>query len=103
MIPPSQLRFDGFTMNTNDLEISSNDHAMCPSAWLRVHFQIPDSWNAPEKVTAWLEKNCKHKWRTYHYYNPKKKDENYIMVVRFENKDDALLFKLMGGHQAWQS
>ena len=71
-------------------------------SWTRVQFPIPDGWEGSKKIQEWLEENCPGRWSTYSYQNPKSKSGENIMVIRFENKNDALMFKLKDGHKAWQ-
>ena len=70
--------------------------------WTRTQFNIPDSYDAAKAVEMWLIEHCPGRWQAYHYVSPKGKGEDQVMVVRFEDKNDALMFKLRGGHQAWQ-
>ena len=51
----------------------------------------------------WMKDNTPGKWQAYSYSNPKGKAQDYIMVVRFMDKNDALMFKLRGGHQSWET
>lgn len=71
--------------------------------WTRVQFNIPDSWESIKKVQDWLRENNPGQWASYCYQHPKsRKTNDHTMVVRFQDKNDALMFKLRGGHQAWQ-
>jgi len=74
---------------------------MNPS-WTRVLFTIPNGWDASEAIKDWMASNTPGEWQAYTYQNPKGKSNDYIMVVRFQDKNDALMFKLRGGHQAWE-
>lgn len=71
--------------------------------WTRTQFAIPDTYNAPRAIEAWLGENCPGRWAAYSYQDPKGKGEDHVMVVRFEDKNDALMFKLRGGHQAFEN
>lgn len=74
-----------------------------PASWQRVQFNIPNGHTSAQAVEEWLKTNCPSDWTSYNYSDPKSKNHyERVMVVRFENKDDALLFKLRGGHQAWE-
>jgi hypothetical protein len=53
-------------------------------------------------VREWLVSNCGGDWREHHFSDPRSKNNELTMIVKFENRDDALMFKLRGGHQAWQ-
>lgn len=103
MQPPVSLKFDGLECTVDQLLQSKTRRFPTPGGWTRVHFIIPDNYEAPQKVDAWLSKNCPSKWASYNYTDPKNKKHDIIMVVRFESKDDALLFKLRGGHQCWMT
>jgi hypothetical protein len=71
-------------------------------SWTRVQFEVPDAHEASKAVEAWLTGNCSSGWETYQYQSPRGKNSEHIMVVKFENRDEALMFKLRGGHQAWE-
>lgn len=98
---PSSLQFTDFEVATEVLFRRATNGPMNPS-WTRVQFPIPDNWEAHLAVQKWLNDNTPSKWTSYHYHNPKGKKQDYMMVVRFENKNDALMFKLRGGHQAYE-
>lgn len=102
MIPPISIKFDDIEIPTSSITRTLSNKAPCPASWLRVQFPIPDPWDAPTKVEEWLNENCPNGWRSYHYQNPKNQSSEHIMVVRFEDKNDAIFFKLRGGHQAWE-
>lgn len=95
------------TIKFTDLEISPLDlqglgrQGIIPSSWARVQFPIPNDWSKLEKVSKWLTENTSDDWGTYNFYADSKAQER-IMVVKFKDKNDALMFKLRGGHQCWQ-
>lgn len=102
MEKPTNLIFTDFEVPVNRLFRRSQQGPM-NLTWTRTQFTIPDSYEAPKKVEEWLSENTPGRWATYSYQNPKSKNSDYVMVVRFEDKNDALMFKLRGGHQAWES
>lgn len=102
--PPSTVEFEGLSLPVSDvIRAKGNSTGPVPSTWQRVSFPVPDGYTCARAVEEWLAQNCPNKWAAYHYNNPKQKaSADRIMVVRFEDKNDALLFKLRGGHQAWE-
>lgn len=71
--------------------------------WTRVRFTIPNGYDAPQAVSDWLADNTPGRFDVWFYQDPKSRDGEYRMVVNFEDKNDALMFKLRGGHQAWEN
>lgn len=101
METPQSLVFTDFEIPLDQLF----QHAKGPMnlSWTRVQFLIPDGWNAPQVIQKWMTDNTPGDWQAYHYSNPKGKDNDFVMVVRFRDKNDALMFKLRGGHQAHEA
>lgn len=100
---PEFVEFEGITVSAPAL-LRSQRKQVGPitKSWSRTSFPLPDAYNAPKHVEAWLEENCKGNWSTFNYGNPKAKDYSQIMVVRFEDLNDALFFKLRDGHRSWE-
>lgn len=102
MEQPANISFTDLEVTTSSLLQAGHSGPM-KLDWTRVQFILPDSWDAGKKVQDWLRDNCPGIWQAYSYQHPKhKKTGEHLMVVRFEDKNDALMFKLRGGHQAWQ-
>lgn len=102
MDKPTSITFTDFEVPLDTILRHSQQGPM-DLRWTRTQFTIPDGYDAPRAVEAWLVENCPGRWQTYHYHSPKGRDDGYSMVVRFEDKNDALMFKLRGGHQAWDA
>lgn len=101
METPDSLTFTDFEIPLDQL--FQHERGPMNLAWTRVQFTVPDGWQAPQAVQQWLRENTPGKWQAYSYSNPKGKAQDYIMVVRFKDKNDALMFKLRGGHQSWEA
>jgi len=102
MQKPTSLKFTDFEIPAD--RINARFHAGPMNlTWIRTQFSIPDGYDAPRKVEQWLEQNAANRWATYSYQSPKGKAHDFVMVVRFEDRNDALMFKLRGGHQAWEN
>jgi len=101
METPTNLQFTDFDVSIETLFRRALTGPM-NRAWTRVEFSVPDAWEANKAVEKWLTENTPGRWATTHYSNPRSKENSYTMVVRFEDKNDALMFKLRGGHQAWE-
>lgn len=102
MEKPINLTFTDFEVPVEQIFRRAHQGPM-NTTWTRTQFSVPDGFEAPRKVEEWIIRNTPGRWASYSYQNPKDKRHDYIMVVRFEDKNDALLFKLRGGHQAWES
>jgi hypothetical protein len=102
METPTSIQFTDFEISTDVLFRRAHSGPMNPS-WTRVQFPISNNWDDHIEVEKWLGENTPGKWASYHYQNPKGKKHDFTMIVRFENKNDALMFKLRGGHQAWEN
>ena len=101
MEKPTSLSFTDFEVPVSDL-LSRNDMGPMNLGWTRVQFTMPDDYDAPKHVETWLRENCPGEWQAYRHPNLRGKTNDYVMVVRFENKNDALMFKLRDGHKAWE-
>lgn len=101
MEKPVNISFTDFEIPVEVLFRKTSQGPMNLS-WTRTQFAVPDGYEAPKAVETWLVENCPGRWATYSYQSPKGKGGDYIMVVRFEDKNDALMFKLRGGHQAYE-
>jgi hypothetical protein len=70
-------------------------------SWVRVEIDLPNPYDNAKKICEWLEKNVTKHWASYDYKRSGKKTE-HKMVLYFEDVNDALFFKLRGGHKAWE-
>lgn len=101
MEKPTVLSFTDFEIPTDRLVQSQFSGPINPK-WTRVQFKISDAYEACQRVEEWLKNNCPGRWSAYAYSDPKSRNYESIMVVRFEDKNDAIMFKLRDGHQSWQ-
>jgi murein tripeptide amidase MpaA len=103
MIQPNIVEFEGASVNVQSvLRPAYRSVGPVSSSWVRASFEVPDGYTAPRHVDEWLRENCKANWTSVHFHNPRNKDHRHTMVVRFEDRNDALLFKLRDGHKAWE-
>lgn len=102
MEKPTSVKFTDFEIPVGSLFRASKYGPMSTS-WVRTQFSIPDVFEAPKSIESWLRENCPGEWASYHYTSPKGKGGECVMVVRFADKNDALMFKLRGGHQAFEN
>lgn len=104
MIQPEIVEFDGASINVqNVLRPSYRNVGPVSNSWSRTAFEVPDGYTAPRIVDEWLRDNCKGRWTSVHFHNPRNKGHGHTMVVRFEDRNDALLFKLRDGHKSWET
>ncbi len=104
MRKPPQVKFTGLTLSPTDLKETSNAGItnIVDNSWKRVHFSVPTARDAIQHVYDWLKTNCKGQYSAYKFHDSNNYTE-YKMVVRFEDKNDAIIFKLQDGHRAWEN
>lgn len=102
MEQPSSISFTDLEIPVSSL-IKGALKGPMDTTWTRVQFVIPNGWDAPQHVENWLYDNIGGEWQSYNYQSPKGQRNDYIQVVRFRDRNDALMFKLRGGHQAWEN
>jgi len=79
-----------------------------PSEWTRIVVKISNRDSAaylkPKKVYAWITKKIHGRWGAYEYLvNEGSVEEmEYRVVLYFEHRNEALLFRLLGGDRAWE-
>lgn len=99
MIPLS-VNFTGLTVPTLDLLYGTNARkisAPFPSHCARI--QVESNEFHPkmlEKVDKWVAKNIPGKWGSYSVAEARQ------VVLFFDDDNDAILFKLLGGETAWK-
>lgn len=101
MKTPTTIKFTDLEISPQDLTGGVKHQGIIPSSWTRVQFTVPNDWQKLEQVSKWLTDNAGDDWATYNFHADNKAQER-TMVVKFKDKNDALLFKLRGGHQCWQ-
>lgn len=78
-----------------------------PISWTRIEIEIPDFWEAPGKIEKWVEKNvAEGEWDWFIRQEStagSSWSDSHIMVLGFEKENDALMFKLSGGSEAWET
>lgn len=100
MKKPQTIKFTDLEINPIDLN-SLGHSGIIPATWTRVQFIMPNDWTALEKVSKWLTENAADDWGSYNYQSETSSKDRAV-VVKFKDKNDALMFKLRGGHQCWQ-
>lgn len=104
MKKPSSLVFEDYEVPVSDLYSTGNGvNGPVPTTWTRTQFNIPNNYSAPAEVTKWLDENCPGRYSSWFYQDPRSKEHAAVMVVKFESRNDALMFKLQGGHQSWEN
>jgi len=108
------IKFYGKSVDPQELLRTSNmiTHPW-PENWTRIEIELPDNWTASDKVVAFIKENIEGKWGSF-VYDPLNEEDRWSastlrelhgqnrMVICFESEEDATLFKLMGGHEAWE-
>lgn len=99
---PETVRFTGVTIPTKELLFGYGGRKVYftpPANWMRVEFDVSDVLNGQrpmDAVDAWIEKTISGNWASHLIRH------GSTIVVLFEDENDALLFKLMGGETAWK-
>ena len=96
-----KVSFSGLEIPANSILPGPYRNGPMNRNWIRVKFTMNSANPDFAKVEDWLRKNCKHGWAAYNHVDPSD-SSSYFGIVRFENNDDALMFKLSDGHQAWR-
>ncbi len=99
MIPQS-VRFTGVTIPTADLLFGYGGRKIYfvpPGNWTRVEINHDHSIGREmDKVDTWLSRSISGRWASHLIRH------GSTVVVLFEDDNDALLFKLLGGETAWK-
>ena len=106
----NMIKFHDLTVNASDL-ISPSGRRVAHQwgrSWTRIEVAIPDMWESPGKISAWIEQNLSGGRFGLFYTEDKDRptnpshtwDRNYKLIIGFEVEDDALMFKLLDGHVA---
>ena len=90
-----------------DLEFDSKDilrparqvfHSW-PNHWTRTEIEIKDKYYLDTlPLIDWIEENLSGRWGMLQRSTPNKSKE-FIVMLCFEFENDALMFKLLGGHE----
>lgn len=67
--------------------------AVDPS-WARLSYKIKQGPSLQDRIDSWLAANCKARYLTYTYFGATY-TENHL-IIRFEDVNDAVMFKLQG-------
>lgn len=97
MKPKSIVKFSDSDYLISDIDDRSR--SILPRSWIRVEFKVPDDYVASETVLKWVKENHSDEWGYYSY----KDGEERQVVIKFKDMNDALMFKLRGGHQCWKT
>ena len=97
---PKTIKFTDLEITPVECGGANHFTGLTPTSWTRVEFTIPTSYDALSSVQTWLQDNSANPWSIYDYSS--KDRSQRTVVVRFKDKNDALMFKLRGGHQCWQ-
>jgi hypothetical protein len=95
----TDIEFTDLSLTTSQL---FNRRGPMNPNWVRVKFTIPDDYSAPTQVMAWLREEVKGQWHASYHQDPFSRELAYQMIVRFEDRNDALMFKLRDGYKAWE-
>lgn len=103
MKSPSTIKFSDIEIKP--LPVNSPGEApymsLIPKSWTRIQFDIPSNTHYVGKIYDWIRTNSGDCWSGY-YYSPGDK-ETFTVVIKFKDRNDALMFKLRDGFQAWKT
>lgn len=96
------VRFTGVTLKASDILRNYSNRKSTgpfPGSWERVELPIPSGHeygiDIVGKMDSYIAKKFESKWGVY------KNDVSGKLVVFFEDGNDAIMFKLMGGESAY--
>lgn len=106
----STIEFEGLTVRKKEVLFR---HGRCinnipwPKHWTRVQITLPRQREAYRQVINWIEENLQDLYGATYVIGDEdvgtKTDRNRIRAVfAFANSNDALMFKLQGGHKAYE-
>jgi hypothetical protein len=96
---PLKVRFTGLEFDPMEvLQSRELIGSPIPPDWVRVRFDVPDE--AVTKVRRWVAKNTNDRWCLYSFEGD---FETTTVVIAFETKTDAVMFRLKNGETAWQN
>lgn len=88
------IQFTGLPLITNTKDLgNAGVKQIADPEWSRVVFRLSTEKSRLDNVHAWLYKNAKGIWSLYKYHESGSYSE-YVVVIRFAERNDALLFKL---------
>lgn len=99
MVIPDVVKFTNFDIEPRKVINSRIHKGAIPSSWMRVRFQVEQDGNI-HKINRWLEMNIEGRWSSYIV---SMRFNHRIVVIAFENDNDAVMFNLKGGQTAWKN
>ncbi len=96
MIPPV-VRFTGLDIRPE--ELNRRVKGPIPLHWTRHQFLLEDDYVDPEwSMTSWINRNLTGRWTISSFHGLK----GTIVVLGFENGNDAVMFRFLEGETAWR-
>ena len=93
---PSVVRFTGLEIQPE--ELNRKVKGPIPLHWTRHQFML-DEFVEPEwDMTTWINNNLTGRWAIGVFHTP----EGTIVVLGFENGNDAVMFRFLEGETAWR-
>jgi hypothetical protein len=94
------VEFTDYTVKGMDIAFSSGKRwqGVWPRHWQRVMITVPRMMDAQNKIFDWLEQNNRGRYGVYQITGD---GRDAKLRIAFENGNDALMFKLRGGHKAY--
>lgn len=93
-----EINFTNYIINTGDIIDSRLIRGVCPRHWTRVQLTVEGIYTVTT-IKSWINENLS---RMYHYYTyADDVGHSLTLVIRFEDKDEALLFKLCSSNEDW--
>lgn len=96
MIPPV-VRFTGLEIQPE--ELNRRVKGPVPLDWTRHQFLLEDDYVEPEwGMTSWINRHLNGRWAMASFHSVK----GTIVVLGFENGNDAVMFRFLDGETAWR-
>lgn len=95
---PAEVKFTGLTILSTELNRAVV--GPIPLHWTRHQFLLADEYFHPENwsFVSWINRNLNGRYNVSVAYVPK----GSVVVIGFENDNDAVMFRLLEGETAWR-
>ena len=94
---PSVVRFTGLDIQPE--ELNRKVKGPIPLDWTRHQFMLEDDYVDPEwAMTSWINRTLNGRWTMQVFHV----QDGTIVVLGFENGNDAVMFRFLEGETAWR-
>lgn len=96
-----KIQFTDYELNSEDIIKMNPNRIDAPwnPEWTRVEVVAGNFWMDNDKLIQFIEENIQNGAWDYYSYQNSAPSYSQTIVVGFEHPDDAIMFKLRGGHK----